>query len=100
MKCRKCGQRDCWANGLCRNCHNQFYYASKTYGITLKEFVKTNEKLNHHKKGGIKFDDFLKVYDEQKGQSITDLSKQVGVSRETIYKYIKQYDNQKGKQSI
>ena len=95
MLCRKCGTKQSWANGLCRNCHNQFYYAKKTHGLTLKEFVQSKEKKTYYKTGGIKFDKFLKEYDEKSDLSMTDLAKKIGVSRETLYKYIRQYNKEK-----
>lgn len=95
MLCRKCGTKQSWANGLCRNCHNQFYYAKKTHGITLKEFVQAKEKKTYYRTGGVKYDKFLELYDEKNDLTITELAKNVGVSRETLYKYIKQYNKEK-----
>ncbi len=98
MLCRKCQKKNAWANGLCKNCHNQYYYNKKAHGMTLKEFITNKEKKTYYKKGGIKYDKFVEIYNKQQGVTKTELAKQVGVSRETLYKYIEQYN--KGKQEV
>lgn len=94
MLCRKCQTANAWANGLCRNCHNQYYYSKKAHGLTLKQFI-TGERKTYYKVGGVKFDKFVEIYEKQNNLSKTELAKRVGVSRETLYKYIEQYKEKK-----
>ena len=101
MKCKKCGATKISCLGLCTSCYNKYYYVLTRYGIQFKEFVQTQfstrynvENLPHRK-----FEDnyikFTELYKTGEKQSKTKLAKTLGISRETLYKYIKIYNGGK-----
>lgn len=95
IKCKKCGCFGTSANGLCKSCYSKFWYARKVYNTSLKDFI-TNGKHYHKAKSEIekankRYAKFKATYEAKNYSTITELSKKVGLSRETIYKYIKKY---------
>ncbi len=93
MVCSKCGKHETHSLGLCTLCYNKFYYAQKNYNTTLKDFV-MNEQPKHYHTELKHFDDFKVKYDEMEKLGKVKksaLSKELGVSRETLYKYIRLY---------
>ena len=98
MKCKKCGKDKISCLGLCQSCYNKYYYVLTRYNMGFKDFIKTdfstrytNENIPHQK-----FEDhymqFIKSYTLGEKQSKTKLAKDLGISRETLYKYIKIYN--------
>ena len=89
MECKKCQSKDVYAIGLCRNCYNKYYYNARNYGQNLKDFI-TTEKKTHYKTEQKNYSQFVELYGKEK-ISKTKLAKDLGISRETLYKYIKKY---------
>ena len=89
MKCRKCQLKEVYSNGLCKSCYNKFYYSKNAHGVELKQFITETEHKTYYKSKPKNYDEFAKVYNEN--MSKTKLAKELGVSRETLYKYIKRY---------
>lgn len=95
MKCRKCGENEAICIGLCNKCYGKYYYQSNRYNTNLKDFI-TKEQPKHnnikrHEKFVDSYTNFLKVYTFDPPKSKTKLAKQLNISRETLYKYIRIY---------
>lgn len=95
IKCKKCGCFGINASGLCKSCYSKFWYDKKVYNVSLKDFIQ-NERHYHKAQSVIEqtdkqYNKFKALYETKDYSTITELSKKVGLSRETIYKYIRKY---------
>ena len=93
IKCSKCGKDGIFAKGLCKSCYNQFYYFNRNHNVQLQDYVQKDKQTFYHTE--LKhYDKFLKVYDPHTKQGIKALAKTIGISRETVYKYIRVYNGE------
>ena len=87
--------------GLCRNCYNKYYYVSNRYKMSFKDFVMAKDTTRYdlnssipHQKFENSYTNFVKAYTQEPKQQKTMLAKQLGISRETLYKYLRIYNGE------
>ena len=98
IKCKKCGSFGTSANGLCKNCYSKYWYNKTRYNMNLKEFLASEKKYHLPKSKAKRYEDnynkFKTMWEEKQFATITELAKNLKVSRETTYEYKRRYEKE------